>query len=272
MSEWNFMNYESKDNVLDVVRREFEGFTAVTSSPETWEGPTACVGWEVRDMVGHMLAVTEGYFVSFDAARGQGQAPDALGLEPMAREQDERARAFRGTPQPELLERLRTDFDKMMGIFEGLTAEDWSGLMVPHGFMGPLPAFFYPVFQLIDYTVHSWDIGQKTGEPRGIPGEAADLLVPLCFIYWQATAKAASDTEPLEVGVRVASGANAGDTQIRVGPEGLAYEAGSVDGLPAVLEFDPASLVLTTTGRFNGGTSRGDTALANRFRKTFFQI
>ena len=47
-------------------------------------------------------------------------------------------------PRTELLERLRTDFDKMMEIFDGLTAEDWTDLLVPHFYMGPLPAFFYP--------------------------------------------------------------------------------------------------------------------------------
>lgn len=272
MNEWNFMSYESKDNLLRVVGDEFAAFTALTSPEHTWEAPTACVGWEVRDQVGHMLAVTEGYFVSFDAARGHGQAPEALGLAPMAAEQDERAKSFRGTPQPDLLDRLQTDFSKIMGTFEGLTTEDWSGLMVPHGFMGPLPACFYPVFQLIDYTVHSWDIGQGTGQPHGISGDAADLLVPLCFIYWQATCRPGTDAEPVDIGVRVTSGANAGDTRVRVGPEGLAYEAGSVADLAAVVEFDPASLLLSVTGRFNGGTTRGDRAVADRFRRLFFKI
>ena len=30
----------------------------------------------------------------------------------------------------------------MMDIFEALTPEDWTGLMVPHFYMGPVPAFF----------------------------------------------------------------------------------------------------------------------------------
>ena len=32
--------------------------------------------------------------------------------------------------------------------------------------MGPLPAFFYPAFQLMDYGVHSWDIRQGTGRAQ----------------------------------------------------------------------------------------------------------
>ena len=56
------------------------------------------------------------------------------------------------------------------------------------------------------------------------------------------------------------------------GPDGVAIEPGSVDGLPAVIEFDPASLVLTAYGRMNAGTARGDLALANRFLGGFFRI
>ena len=55
----------------------------------------------------------------------------------------------------------------MMAIIEGLDADEWGGFMVPHKYMGPLPSCFYPVAQLVDYTVHSWDIRQGAGRrPR----------------------------------------------------------------------------------------------------------
>ena len=76
-------------------------------------------------------------------------------------------------PREELVERLRGDFDKMMETFDALTDDDWTNLMVPHFYMGPLPAFFYPAFQLMDYGVHSWDVRQGTGRAHGLAGEAA---------------------------------------------------------------------------------------------------
>ena len=39
-----------------------------------------------------------------------------------------------------------------------------------------------------------------------------------------------------------------------------------------MLEFDPGTLVLTCYQRMNGGTSRGDPALIERFRNLFFKI
>ena len=157
----------------------------------------------------------------------------------------------------------------MMGICDALGPDEWGGLIVPHKFMGPLPAFFYPVFQLMDYGVHGWDIRQGTGQAHGLDGDTADLLVPFMFILWQATAEAAD--VPISTGVRV-SGRNGGDYAVTVGPEGMSYTLGDVSGLPAVIEFDPGSLVLTTFGRVNAGTVRGDRAVAERFLNSFFRI
>jgi hypothetical protein len=101
-------------------------------------------------------------------------------------------------------------------------------------------------------------------------GDAADLLVPFCFIVWQSTAECEA-VEPFSLGVRV-SGNNGGDTRVSVTSEGLALEPGAVDDMPLVLEFDAASFVLTAMGRINGGTARGDGALAERFCNLFFRI
>ena len=54
--------------------------------------------------------------------------------------------------------------------------------------------------------------------------------------------------------------------------QGMTYEAADIDGLPAVLEFDAGSLVLTAFGRGNFGTLRGDRQVADRFLNSFFRI
>jgi hypothetical protein len=155
---------------------------------------------------------------------------------------------------------------------DALGPDDWGGLVVTHKYMGPLPAFFYPTFQLMDYGVHSWDIRQGTGRAHGLSGDAADLLVPFMLIVWQATADVPADAAPCDVGVRVASGHNAGTWRVAAGPSGVSYEQGAVDDLPAVIEFDPGSFVLTAFGRSNSGTIRGDVAVADRFLNLFFRI
>ena len=270
MSEWNFFDYASKDNLLRTVKEQSDQMLALASPPEVWEAPTAAGHWQVRDIIGHLVDTTEGYFTGFETARSGGTAPDPLGVREMNEHVDRGAQALRTMSQADLLARLEKDRAEMTSIIEALDAEAWNGLVVPHKYMGPLPSCFYPVAQLVDYTVHSWDIRQGTGEAHTMDGDAADLLVPFCFIVWQSTAEVAG-IEPYSLGVRL-TGNNGADTRVSVTPEGVALEPGDLDDLPLVLEFDPASFVLTAMGRMNAGTARGDTALAERFGNLFFRI
>jgi uncharacterized protein (TIGR03083 family) len=271
MSQWNAMTYEGKPTILRVVREEAERMFALAERPEVWESPTACADWSTRDIVGHLIDTTEGYFRAFDAAQGGGEVADPHGLRVMAQLANEGATAFRGVPQDELMERLRTDFEKMQGILEALSADDWTGLMVTHAYMGPVPAFFYAAGQLMDYGVHSWDIRETSGRGHALSGEAADLLVPFMFAIWQGTVRAEAVTEPFTIGIRV-GGRNAGDFRVSVNEKGLSYEPGDVEDLPARIEFDAGSLVLTAFGRGNFGTVRGDFAAAERYLNMFFRI
>jgi uncharacterized protein (TIGR03083 family) len=271
MSEWNAMTYEGKDTILRVVRRDADEMFTLADHPEAWEAPTACESWRVKDVIGHIVDTTEGYFAAFDTARSGSEAAPAHGLVVMHELAGASARAFGDLSQQEMMARARADLDKMMGILEPLTEEEWSGLMVPHSYMGPVPAFVYAGGQLMDYGVHTWDIRQGTGRAHALSADTADLLVPFMFIIWQSTIRADADLSPFTIGIRV-TGRNGGDTRVSISDQGMSYEPGSIDDLPAMLEFDPGSLVLTAFGRVNGGTATGDAALADRFLNLFFRI
>jgi uncharacterized protein (TIGR03083 family) len=268
---WNFMDPASKERLLRVLRREIDATFALAAPPDRWEAPTACEGWQVRDVIGHLVDTTEGYLPAFDIARNGGTAPAPLGLRVMARVVDEHAKSLRKVPQAELLGRLRDDAARMLAIFDGLSDSDWTSLMVAHPFMGPVPSMFYAIFQLVDYTVHAWDIREGSGVPHGIDGDAADLLVPLIYVLLQSTADTTAVTEPYRVGIRT-TGKNGGDTRFEVTSEGVTFAAGPIDDCAATIEFDPASLVLAGYARLNGGTVRGDHQAATAFRKVFFAI
>jgi uncharacterized protein (TIGR03083 family) len=271
MTQWNAMTYAGKDTILRVVRAEAERMFALAEQPGAWEAPTACESWQVRDVIGHLVDTTEGYFKAFEVARGGAAAPDAYGLAGMHERAGQTAQSFRELSQQELLSRARADLDQMMGILEPLSEEEWTGLMVPHFYMGTVPAFIYAAGQLMDYGVHTWDIKQGAGSAHGISGDAADLLVPFMFIIWQSTVKPTADLTPFTIGIRV-TGRNAGEYRVSVSDQGMTFEPGEVDDLPAVIDFDAGSLVLTTFGRMNAGTVRGDEALADRFLNLFFRI
>ena len=273
-AELDATNPASKEKLLQAVREEAERMFALASVPENWETGTPCGHWQVRDIIAHMVDVTEGYLKAFQIAREGGEAPPPWGLLAMSEKLDEHALALRSVPQDQLLGRLKGDFDQMMAVFDGLSAEDWTGLMVPHPFMGPVPAFFYPTFHLVDYGVHGWDVREGLGLANGLSGDVADFLAPIMFILWQATTvpeRAAGD--PINALVRV-SGRNGGAWKVTVSADGYSYEPATNGdaGQAVVFDFDPGSLVLTAYGRISGGTAYGDPALADKYRGLFHSI
>src|SRR6266571_4478157 len=104
----NTMSYEAKALVLDVVRTERQAFYDLIDVPANWEVQTRCAEWQVRDVVGHMIDVTEGYLERWDLARSGGAAPDPLGLAAMAVRLNEHAQAFRSQPRDAVIARLKS--------------------------------------------------------------------------------------------------------------------------------------------------------------------
>jgi uncharacterized protein (TIGR03083 family) len=268
---WDFLDPASKGRLLGVLRREIEEMFELAAEPTRWDAPTACEGWELRDMIGHLVAETEGYLSAFDSARRGVDAKEPVGVAGMAEASDAAARAFRNVPRDDLLERARDDTERLMHEFESLSDVDWSGLVIPERYLGPLPAMIIVEGLLGGYTVHGWDIRQGLGTRHAISGDAADLLVPFVYLLWGATADTTSVDSPYAIGIRT-TGQNGGDTRVDVSDQGLQFAPGVLAECDATLEFDPATLVLTAYGRVNAGTVRGDRQLASRFRSLFVPI
>jgi uncharacterized protein (TIGR03083 family) len=270
--QWDATNYAAKDNLLRVVREEAESFFALAEVPENWESPTSSGHWQVRDIVGHLVDTTEGYIERFETTRRGDTAEPLAPLTDMASTADRRASALRDVPREELLQRLENAFERAMKMFENLSEDDWGGFTVTHAYMGPLPAFFYPIGQLMDYGVHTWDICEGLQVPHFMNADAADMLVPWMFVLWQATTDTSRlEGDDLDVAVRV-SGRNSGTYRVKVTKEGMTYGPGSDEGAQALIDFDPASLVLTAFGRARSGTPYGDRDAARRFAGLFFRI
>src|SRR6185369_17162290 len=121
MSPVNSMDYSGKDTVLDVIRQESADFFSLVDDPNNWNIQTRCTEWEVRDMVGHMLDVTEGYLTRWESAR-KGEARDTAGLLVMADSLNRNAQSHRSLSREEAIQRLKDDYARMMEIFDSLTA------------------------------------------------------------------------------------------------------------------------------------------------------
>src|SRR5436190_2408802 len=270
----NPMDYSGKDTVLDVVRTERAKFYNIIDDPDNWYVQTRCSEWEVRDIVGHMIDVTEGYLSRWDMAR-KGEAADALGLQVMSERLNENAQAFRSLSRAEAISRLKTDSDKMLAIFDALTPEEWGNFNVTHPYMGPVPTLFYPAFHIMDYGVHTWDMKWGLGEKDGkLDERTAGVLVPYMFILMQYTVDQESvKGMDIEFGVKV-DGEWGGQWRVTVKDGKFSYKpADNLEGVQALFHFKNASdFVLTTFQRFPGGETSGDPKVIDQVRHMFFRI
>jgi len=269
-SRVNVFDPSGKEFLLNLDRAErVEFYKLLDEAP--WEGPTASGHWQVRDLCGHMIDVTEGYLERFDIARRGQEAPAGLGLPIMASMLDEGAMRFRSLSKDEAIARLKTASDKMFEIFDGLTPEQWSGELITHKFMGPLPACFYAGFQLIDYSIHAWDIKAGLGRDEPLSDDAAITLIPFMFIVIKYTVDERNKQVKAKFGVEI-SGPGGGSWCVSVDGQSVDYTEGPTEGCDPVFDFDPNDFVLSTYQRRRGGNARGDLEMAERIRDLLFKI
>lgn len=271
----NSMDYSGKDVVLDVIRKEADEFFRLVDDPRNWNVQTRCTEWEVRDLVGHMIDVTEGYLTRWEMARNKEPAT-SVGLLVMSRDLNEHAQAFRNLPREQAISRLKNDYRKMMSIFSDLSANEWQNFMVTHVFMGPLPTLFYPAFHVMDYGVHTWDIRYGLGEKtRKLDERTAGVLVPyMLFALLPSTvdAKSAMGVD-VNYGIEI-SGQWGGRwlATVKDGKFEAKPESGEFKNVDAIFSYDPSDFVLTSFQRYPGGAARGDINVIEKVRNLFFRI
>jgi uncharacterized protein (TIGR03083 family) len=267
----NVGEFAGKQFLLDLDRAERgEFYKLLDEAP--WEGKTASGHWQVRDLCGHMIDVTEGYLERFAMARAGQEAPAALGLVGMAQKLDEGATRFRSLSKADAIARLKTASDKMFAIFDALDEKSWSGEIVAHTFMGPLPAYFFAAFQLLDYSLHGWDIKVGLGRDEPLSDAAAVTLIPFMLIVIQYTvdAERAADLKT-KFGIEV-TGPGGGKWCVGVEGTAVSIEEGTTEGCPTVFSFTPSEFSLNTYQRVRSGTVTGDAALGERIRDLLFKI
>ncbi len=275
MSAVNSMDYSGKDIVMSVIRKEASDFFTLVDDPKNWNVQTRCTEWETRDIVGHMIDVTEGYLTRWEKARKQEPAT-SVGVLVMSTELNKVAQSFRSLPREQAISRLKNDYKRMMDTFEKLTPEEWNNFLVTHPFMGPLPTLFYPAFHVMDYGVHTWDIRYGLGEKtRELDERTAGVLVPFMLYALLPSTVDAQSAKGVDVkfGIEV-SGEWGGKwvATVKDGKFEAKPETDSFAGCDAVFSYDPSDFVLTAFQRFPGGSARGDVDVINKVRNLFFTI
>jgi uncharacterized protein (TIGR03083 family) len=264
--------YAGKETLLRLIRQEYQSSLEMLTScsDEEWNAQTPCDMWQVRDLAGHLLDASFSYLGYFkqgehgwptEEPRGMLAYGDALGKS---------ALAFRDVYRWELLGRLDACNELLFDYFDRLGEADWMGRLIPHKWVGPVPSFMMATFQLMDYSVHNWDLRRALGRRAEVDEESANTLVPFMFGLMQLcfSPERAADVD-LTIGVEIAPEDH---WTVRVSGGTLTYAPGRAEQPNASFSFPCNEFCLDVYQRIQGGQASGDQASIDRFRQLFFTI
>ncbi|MEV5572557.1 maleylpyruvate isomerase family mycothiol-dependent enzyme [Spirillospora sp. NPDC052269] len=237
---------------------------AETFGDADWERPTELPGWNVKDIVSHLVGV-ETMLMGEDPAPGHTLPDDLphvrndLGkvVEPAV---DHR----RGTPGPEVLKELRAVLDRRMERLATTPPDERTWL--PTGGEGPYVELM--AFRAFDCWAHEQDIRRAVGRPGNLDAPAAGRMFQIV-----------SRGLPMIVGKRAAASPGTAVTfestgpftfvrHVVVGPDGRAAFAETAPEDATVLRMDWETFVRLVAGRCTSADVTvevsGDEALAAR--------
>ena len=140
--------------------------------PEAWDGPSNCLPWRVRELIGHLvngawtfrLSVERGVAGSVDPA-----IPEA--------EREARIAAVGAAAPDELRERLERETEQFEALYERLSADELEAICYHR--RGNRPARWYVQHRLAEVAFHQWDLERSLGRPATLDPEAAEFLLPM---------------------------------------------------------------------------------------------
>jgi uncharacterized protein (TIGR03086 family) len=140
------------ETVLDVV----QPLVAAVASDQ-WDGPTPCREWDVRALVGHIVAANNlfaGVLTGTPLAEMQARRPaDPLGDDPDGAYRDAAAAVLAAFRAPGALERPVT---------------------IP---FGTVPGAVALDVRIVDVLVHGWDLARATGRTVSFPDEIVEQAI-----------------------------------------------------------------------------------------------
>jgi uncharacterized protein (TIGR03083 family) len=170
---------------------------AQSLSDDEWMGPSACAGWTVRDVLGHLACTLHG--VVDPAFMPDLSTGTEAAMEPPVAER-------RNWPITRVIEEYATSSDQAANLFASVQDPPMSETMLPMGELGTHPMSMLPSVFLFDgYTHLRADILAPRGSiERPEPARDAQRLRPtvdwmLAGLPWMCTEELGVVDRPLEL-------------------------------------------------------------------------
>ena len=151
---------------------------------DAWTQPSACAGWAVRDVVGHLTWAVEFYAdtiargVQGDTAmlpdRPPGDGPELAAFHAYIAQ---RAIARRERAGEHLLTAFRTCSEQLHHLLAGLAPQDWDTPCAFWRFVGPIPVRMFLSLIIPELAIHGWDIHSRFATPALLSAASVPVLM-----------------------------------------------------------------------------------------------
>jgi len=141
-------------DLLEPLGRSFDYAAATLAGvrPDQLDAPTPCPEWDLRTLVGHLLGVV--------ANMGHGARNEPV---------EDRGDA---SLEADLAGQFRPVADATLAAWSGRRADE----MVDVG-GGPMPVPIALTINLLDTTVHAWDVARASGQDAAVPEDLAATVL-----------------------------------------------------------------------------------------------
>jgi uncharacterized protein (TIGR03083 family) len=219
----------------------------------SWDTPTDCPGWSVKDNVAHMIGTERMLLGEQPPSTGALEAPHVRN--DIGRHNEQWVEPYRALPGRDVLAAFHDVASRRLEALRSMTTEQWDA----EGFTpeGPGPYKQFMAIRVFDCWFHDQDIREALGTPGDLVGPVADLSIRriargLPYVVGKKAAAPQGSTVVFDV---------RGDPRVVV-PVG-------VDGRAAVLETAPEEPTVRLTmdrrtyARLAGGRWMGERTVAD---------
>ena len=268
-------NYTGKDTLMRLLREEYAHTLQMLAGATDADlaKQTPCDAWTVRDLAGHLTDAAFAYNGYFRRERNGYPVGEPLGMRSYSEALEKTAFHFADDDKWELLARLDAQVQALFAEFDALTEDEWAGRLIPHRFVGPVPAFMMATFQLMDYSVHNWDFETALGRPARVQDESAETLVPYMFGLWNLCfdPELATDFDAV-VGVEITSAAVPDHWTVTIADGTFTFASGAPESADATFRFTASDFCLDAYQREQRGEATGAPQVIEKFRRLFFTV
>ena len=219
------------------LNRDIRALTA-----EQWQAPANCPGWQVADLVAHVVRNGWSFLTFAQRALADDQTPP---FGPAVAHVDAEVKAAGAAAAADRQQRETAEFLALVG---GLSDADLEAKLGGHP-AGPRPLAWACSQRLVEVAVHRWDLGRSLGAGAPLPGDVASQMLPFMLDARGANIMTRPAQGLAPVSFRLSSSGDGAAWRVTVGPDGRRVDAHPGQPADVTVEAEPGWLALALYGR-----------------------